>query len=164
MAINLKHAFVIACLAVAGNASAAPQDKYFVEQGVELYQGLKTGMSKNEVDGLKIQKDFELVKDCRVRIRPIFRNNRLFSVVIVSKWTMSYNSCAELVQRSLNAKYGKSVGLSAKNDLPSRGIYIEERWLTGNLVIILDYQAERLFSISYEPRLIVEEARLIDGL
>ena len=161
----LKKVFGAFCLVGSTTAIAAPQDEYFLEQGIELWGEFKTGMTKDEVASINLEKNFELVEDCRVQFNPRFRDDRLFSVVLMSRWTAAYNRCAELVLRSLNAKYGASFDISPKTDqFSTRGDYIEERWVTNKVIITLGYRGERLFFITYEPRLIREEADLIEGL
>lgn len=74
-----KYALAL-CLFVGTGAAAAPQDKYFLERGVELWNGLQTGMTRDEVDSLDLEKKFELVEDCRVELRTRFRDSSLYSV------------------------------------------------------------------------------------
>lgn len=163
-----KKCAIALCLLAGTGAAAAPQDKYFLEQGVELWKGLQTGMTRDEVNSLDLEKKFELVEDCRVQLGTRFRDSSLYSVTISSRWTAAYNRCGELVKRSLVAKYGDTFDVSVKNEssFSTRGIYVEEQWLTDKLIISLGHRPDdgRFFYVTYEPRLIQKEADLIDDL
>ena len=165
----LRKIVLVSALSVVVPVSAAPQDEVYIPLGVELWGGLKTGMSKDEVNALGNEKKFELVKDCRVSLNPRYKDKVLVGVTIASRWTMAYNRCAELVKRSLVAKYGESVSVESfpATSYSTFGPYVVEKWLTDDVVISLGWGGsggDRLKFISYEPRMIVEEAELIDNL
>jgi hypothetical protein len=144
---------------------AAPQDKYFVPQGVNLWGDLKTGMSKEEVEEKYPDKRFELVSDCRVKIAPWYKSDKLFSVSIRAQWTGSYNECGEIVQRSLTAKYGDLVDVNVAAGKDALGaVYDTYQWRTDTLVVELARKDSEFVYVKYEPRLIVEEADLIETL
>lgn len=169
--IHAKKAALAAALLFMGSSSAlaAPQDKHFLRMGVDLWRGTKTGMTKEELGALGIEEKFELVEDCRVKFSPRFLGDILYSVSIISRWTVSYNKCGELVNRSLVAKYGESANIADKKGegiLETRGIFIEEQWVTDSLVISLGHNpaSGRFFYLNYEPRALVQKADLIEGL
>ena len=148
--------------------AAASQDRYFLEQDVPLWGELITGMSKKEVKTLNLNEKFDLSEDCRVKLKNRFRSDRLYSVKISARWDRSYNQCGELVNRSLIANYGDSVDTAAKTDsyAPMRGTYLEKQWLTDKLIITLGYGPDsgRFYYVNYEPRLVREDAELLDNL
>lgn len=169
MMASVRKFTLLLSLLVATGAVAAPQDQYLLEQGVELWNGLRTGMTRDEVESLGLEKKFELVEDCRVELQTRFTDSSLYSITIRSRWTAAYNRCGELVKRSLVAKYGDSFDVSAKTEsglYATRGTYLEEQWLTDKLIISLGYGPDngRFFYVMYEPRLVREDAELIDIL
>ena len=156
MHMLVKGIFISLFLIGAQAAVAAPQDKYYLEQGVTLWGQLKTGMTKADVATLDLENNFELTRDCRVKLKLRYKDDGLFSVAIDSRWFAAYNRWAELIERSLVAKYGNWSGLEIKTDdkFGPIGNYFEQTWLTDKLIVSLGYRYGRLLYITYQPRLI----------
>lgn len=105
---------------------------------VELFGGLRSGMSKAEAEAALIDKERFLTSSCQMTIKKVYEAGRLKSVILRNKWKIEKNDCYEPISATLVEKYGEPDGL--ETDPGISGIIppgLSEIWIEGERVIVL---------------------------
>ncbi|MEO1488856.1 MAG: hypothetical protein AAFR88_05390 [Pseudomonadota bacterium] len=121
-------------------------------QPVDLWGGLKAGMTKREVKAVRKRSKVYLTDNCRVRMKTVFDGGRLFAVRLTSYWTLRYNACGTQVYQALERKYGRPISSQSREKISLYGLNTvrEFHWRDGDRSINLRlFDTGRLAELSY---------------
>ncbi len=139
-------------------ATAAPP-----VQGIDLYDGLKSGMSKDEAKQALTSEEKLLTRNCQVRIKLNFRDGLLSSVVLRNKWKLEKADCLQPITRALMEKYGSPVAIEqvpalTNFDQPGQ----KASWLDDHRLIELTAQGHDTILVYKSVELVPDEE--VEGL
>lgn len=135
-----------------------------VNAGIELYGGLKTGMTKLEANAALPDKERALTPNCLVKIIKHFEHDRLDLVILRSKWISYKNDCYTPMLDSLRSKYGPPA-YSRDEPAVGGGIIAAGRtivWKDGERIIELTTRGKEIL-LSYEVQR-YREVEKVEGL
>ena len=136
---------------------------------VELYGGLRTGMTKAEANSVLAETERFLTSSCQMTIKKVFEKDRLVSVHLRNKWTLEKSDCYEPIFSSLVEKYGEP---QSREVTPAVGSIIPEgtaeTWIVDDRVITLsrrgDGTPKKAIGLEYTAKVTMPKPERIPGL
>lgn len=149
---------MILALFLAAGASAQ------IPANVELYGGLRSGMTKTDADSVMKNKETFLTPHCQVMINKVFQNNGLALVVLRNKWKLEKNDCYQPILTTLIEKYGQPTDVHETNAIGNIiPAGVANIWFQGIRGINLTHRGMDTI-LTYFPKVEAQEPERATGL
>jgi len=121
---------------------------------LELWNGLRVGMSKDEVKAIRPSRKVILNASCRGRLKPVFQDDQLQAVRIFED--IDHNDCGRELYAALMRKYGVPAGQGSVGylGLTGFGTTYDFYWYSeGRAIRLRLLKSGRFSELSYTPDL-----------